>query len=56
MARFPSPARLGKPLGTPVRALLQRFERLSANRFEEVNNYSDRLTRRFLDIEMTIKR
>jgi hypothetical protein len=28
---------------------------LSANRFEEVNNYSDRLTRRFRDAGMTMK-
>jgi hypothetical protein len=28
------------------RAHLQCFERLSANRFEEVNNYSGRMTRR----------
>jgi hypothetical protein len=55
MARFPSPARLAVAFG-PRNAPLQRFERLSANRFEEVNNYSDRLTRRFRDIEMTIKR
>jgi hypothetical protein len=55
MARFPSPARLGRLLGAPERALLQRFERLSANRFEEVNNYSDRLTRRFRDARMTTK-
>jgi hypothetical protein len=41
--------------GASERARLQRFERLSANRFEEVNNYSDRLTRRFRDIEMTMK-
>jgi len=42
-------------LGASERALLQRFERLSANRFEEVNNYSDRLTRRFRDAGMTMK-
>jgi hypothetical protein len=28
---------------------------LTASRFEEVNNYSDGLTRRFRDIEMTMK-
>jgi hypothetical protein len=41
--------------GGPGSALLQRFERLSANRFEEVNNYSDRLTRRFRNARMTTK-
>jgi hypothetical protein len=55
MARFPSPARLGRLLGASERALLQRFERLSANRFEEVNNYSERLTRRFRDAGITMK-
>jgi hypothetical protein len=54
MARFPSPARLAVAFG-PRNAPLQGFERLSANRFEEVDNYSDRLTRRFRDIEMTMK-
>src|ERR1700712_2271548 len=55
MARFPSPARLGRLLGARESALLQYFERLSANRFEEVNNYSDRLTRRIYEAGMTMK-
>src|SRR3954451_9836890 len=54
MARFPSPARSANFLG-PERALPRCFERLSANRFEEVNNYSDRLTRRFRDLELAMK-
>jgi hypothetical protein len=46
MARFPRPPARSRPNGRAERAHLQCFERLSANRFEEVNNYSGLMTRR----------
>src|ERR1035437_10262857 len=50
MARFPSRRARKAVLARPGSARLQCLERLGTNRFEELNNYSDLMTRRKYDV------